>query len=512
MKKIIQFLSSKNKLEILLLVVVAVMAIGTVFYANFLANKIEKQEESQVILWAKAISEKTKVLKMSNEVFQRLAKEERKKVEITSNTTRFLISESDNEKMSFFVSILELNDQIPVIYTDANNRILTTRNVDDKSLKTGSFLSKKNHIEYFKYPPIEMDVLNKKNYIYYRESIIFQKISNVIKESSSQFVDEITNNSSQLPVVLLDKQGELLHFGNIPIDVEKNELKFKAYIDELKASQKPIIIDIDPKNKKYLYYKSSNIATYIKWFPIGLYSILAMLLVLTFTAIKNTRNFEKNQIWVGMSKETAHQLGTPISSLTAWLEVFEDTSQLPENQRNVVEEMKKDVNRLTLIADRFSKIGSKPKLESIQLAEIVQTCFDYLKNRASKRVKFTLEPIDELIYVEINRQLFEWVVENMVKNAFDAIGNEGTVQIKTTVFHDKICVDIIDSGKGILPKDVERIFEPGFTTKKRGWGLGLSLCKRIIHDYFGGKIYVLNSQLNQGTTIRVELKSITKTS
>jgi anti-sigma regulatory factor (Ser/Thr protein kinase) len=508
MKKLIQFLSSKNKSEIFLLIIVASLAIATVFYANFLANKIEKQEESQVILWAKAISEKTKVLKMSNEVFLRLAKEERKKVEITATSTQFLISENNSDKMSFLISILELNDQIPVINTDDKNKILSTKNVDDKSLKAGIYLTKNKHSEYFKFPPVEIDLLGKKQFVYYRESIIFQKISQVIKESSSQFVDEITNNSSLLPVILLDKENQVLHSGNIPIDIEKNEAKYKLFIAEIKASQKPIIIDIDPKNKKYLYYKSSNLATYIKWFPIGLYSILAMLLILTFSAIKNTRNYEKNQIWVGMSKETAHQLGTPISSLTAWLEVFEDTSTLPEAQRNVIEEMKKDVNRLTLIADRFSKIGSKPKLESIQLAEIVQTCFDYLKNRASKRVKFTLDPIDSLIHVEINRQLFEWVIENMVKNAFDAIANDGSVHIKTAVFHDKICIDVIDSGKGILPKDVERIFEPGFTTKKRGWGLGLSLCKRIIHDYFGGKIHVLQSKPNQGTTIRVELKKI----
>lgn len=511
MNAIFQFFNSKNKREIILLMIVAFLALATIFYANHLATKIEKQEESQVILWAKAISEKTKVLKLSTDVFQRLAKEERKKVEITANATRILSSEIDMgqnmENISFFVSILELNDQIPIINTDNELKILSLKNIDDHSIKVGNYLSKSKQPEYFNYPPIEIDLLGgKKQYVYYRESIIYQKLTKLTKESSNQFVDEITNNSSQLPVILLDDKKNLLDHGNIPKEIEQSEIKLNQYINDLTKTQKPIIIDIDPKNKKYLYYQSSNIATYIKWFPIGLYSILAMILILTFSAIRNTRNFEKNQIWVGMSKETAHQLGTPISSLGAWLEVFEESISLTEKEKSLLLEMKKDVNRLSLIADRFSKIGSKPKLESIQLNEILNVCFDYLKNRASKRIQFSLKPIEENLYVNINRQLFEWVIENLVKNAFDAIPHDGKVIIDTHSDFHTIYIDIIDTGKGVMPKDIDQIFEPGFTTKKRGWGLGLSLCKRIIHEYFDGKIFVLNSKLNQGTTIRIELK------
>lgn len=510
MNRVIQFFNAKNKRELILLILIALLALATIFYANHLAKKIETQEESQVILWAKAISEKTKVLKLSTEVFQRLAKEERKKVEITANSTQFLISENNSDKLSFLISILELNDQIPVINTDAKLKILTIKNVEDNTIKIGDYLTKSKHSEYFKYPPVEIDLLGKKQYVYYRESILYQKLTKLTKESSNQFVDEITNNSSQLPVILLDANKKIVDHGNIPKEIEQNDVKFNQYVKELTETQKPIVIDIDPKNKKYLYYQSSNIATYIKWFPIGLYSILAMILILTFSAIRNTRNFEKNQIWVGMSKETAHQLGTPISSLGAWLEVFEESISLSEKEKNLLLEMKKDVNRLSLIADRFSKIGSKPKLESIQLNEIMIVCYDYLKNRASKRIQFSLKPIEDNLYVNINRQLFEWVIENIVKNAFDAIPHDGKVSIITHSDFHTIYIDIVDTGKGIMPKDIQEIFEPGFTTKKRGWGLGLSLCKRIIHEYFDGKIFVLNSKINQGTTIRIELKKYLK--
>jgi len=507
LKKLINLFQARKIKELWIIGVVAVLAISTIIYANLLANKIEKQEKSQVILWAKAISEKTRILKISNELFQELTDEERKKLEITKKTSKLIQTETDNEKLQLFLQILTLNDKIPAISTDENLVVLETKNLDNQNIPIGSVLSRKSNPEFFRFPPIEVPLSDKKNYIYYRESIIYQKLTKIIQESSNQFVDEITNNSSLLPVILLDKKGKLLDYGNIAPDIVQDKHKLAAYVKELMLSQSPIVIDIDPQNKKFLYYENSNIASYIKWFPIGLYTILATLLFLTFSAIRTARNFEKNQIWVGMSKETAHQLGTPISSLGAWIEVIEESSSnLHENQKNVLGEMKKDINRLSLIADRFSKIGSKPKLESIQLDEILHQCYDYLRKRASKKIQFSLENVDKGIYIEINRQLFEWVIENLVKNAFDAIGHEGKVSIKTSVEGAKVFIDIKDSGKGILPKDEEHIFEPGFTTKKRGWGLGLSLCKRIIEDYFGGKIYVQWSKINSGTIIRIELK------
>jgi signal transduction histidine kinase len=503
--EILRFLKTKNKGEIALMLVIVVLAAGSIIYANKIAEKIQKQEEAQVILWAKAIGEKAKILKLSNEIFLKLAEEERKKVEITSKATQLLANENHNENTtSLLLDILTLNNQIPLIQTDENFIITDFKNVQ-KGIQRGEKMEKSKHANFFKYPPIEVAYSNKKNYIFYRESIIYNNISKVIEQSSNQFIDEITNNTSLLPIVLLDKDKNVFQYSNIPEEVKADRKKLNAYISDLTSSKDPIILDIDPNNTKYLYYKSSNLASFIKWFPVVLYAVLGAILFLAFAAIRNVRKYEKNQIWVGMSKETAHQLGTPISSLSAWLEVLHDNESSPEVQINVLTEMKKDVNRLSLIADRFSKIGSKPKLDKINLHEILATCFEYLKKRGSKKVHFELKDVPPSLTVEINRQLFEWVIENLVKNAFDAIHHEGEITIETGTGKGCVYIDVKDSGKGILPKDIEQIFEPGFTTKKRGWGLGLSLCNRIIVEYFNGKIYVLSSKINVGTVIRVEL-------
>lgn len=506
MNNFLRFIKSKNTGEIGLMLTIVLLAIISIIYANRIADSIQRQEEAQVILWAKAIEEKAEILKLSNEIFLKLAEEERKKVEITSKATQLLAGENLDEKVtSLFLDIIRLNNQIPLIQTNENYVITDFKNVSKPSIKVGKLLEKSKNPEFFKYAPIEIAFLDKKNYIFYKESIIYQNISAVIEQSSNQFINEITNNASLLPIILLDNNKNLIHSGNIPEDINSNDQKLKSYIDQLVKSQEPIILDIDPKNTKYLYYQSSNLASYVKWFPIVLYSILAAILFLAFAAIRNVRKYEKNQIWVGMSKETAHQLGTPISSLSAWIEVLDENTALPIAQKNVVQEMKKDVNRLSLIADRFSKIGSKPKLESINLNEILTSCFEYLRKRGSKKVHFVLKPTPPGLHVEINRQLFEWVIENLVKNAFDAIQHEGEITIETGTLKGFVYIDVKDSGKGILPKDIEQIFEPGFTTKKRGWGLGLSLCKRIIVEYFNGKIFVLSSRMNVGTAIRVEL-------
>lgn len=489
---------------------IVVFAAVSIFYANKIAERIKMQEQAQVILWAKAIEEKAKILKLSNEIFLKLAEEERKKVEITSRATQLLANENHNENTtSLFLSIVTLNNQIPLIQTDENLVITDFKNID-KNVQKGIVLDKAKYPEFFKYKPIEVVFSDKKNFIFYKESIIYQNISTVIDKSSDQFISEITNNASLLPIVLLDKNKKLIQSSNIPEEIKANSQKFKDYLEELTNSHEPIILDIEPGNTKFLYYQSSNLASFVQWFPVVLYSVLAAILFLAFAAIRNVRRYEKNQIWVGMSKETAHQLGTPISSLSAWLEVLNENEALPLTQRNVVIEMKKDVSRLSLIADRFSKIGSKPKLDRINLHEILTTCFEYLKKRGSKKVHFQLKDIPPDLFVEINKELFEWVIENLVKNAFDSIHHEGEIAIETKLEKTQVYIDVIDTGKGIAPQDIEKIFEPGFTTKKRGWGLGLSLCKRIIEEYFNGKIYVLSSRLNHGTVIRVELPSKAK--
>lgn len=494
-----------DKREIVIVLAITLIAILTAVYSNFLAKRLEDQEKSQMVLWANAIAEKSAVLEEITKVSQKLREEERKKVEITSKTMRFILHDNNSERLALYIDILKLNTQIPFVITDTNLVIIEQRNASDEEIKPGYLLSRTKHNAYFKNPPIQINLPRTTNLIYYRDSKLYRELTELMLHSTNQFLREIKNNISSMPIILLDSKGQLIEKGNIPREIELNPERLENFINELKGNSEPISIAIDPKNTRYLYYQSSPISKYLKWFPLVLYGALALLLMISYTAIKNTRKFEKNQIWVGMSKETAHQLGTPISSLTAWLEVLGDSKNITDSEKNILNEMRYDVNRLGLIADRFSKIGSKPKLEPIELSAKVVESYNYLKSRASKHIEFILKPVYKPMYVMANHQLLDWVLENVSKNAFDAIGELGIVEISLHEDSNKYIVEIKDTGKGIPSEDFERVFDPGFTTKKRGWGLGLSLCKRIIEEYFNGKIFVKNSRLNHGTTMRIEL-------
>jgi signal transduction histidine kinase len=243
--------------------------------------------------------------------------------------------------------------------------------------------------------------------------------------------------------------------------------------------------------KRLSLYPFVQLAVVLLFILIGVFALLAL------------KRAEQNRVWVGLSKETAHQLGTPISSLMAWVEILKES--YPEDK--LIPEMDKDVARLQLIADRFSKIGSLPELSPVSLHDVLSHVVDYMDRRTSRSVKMVLDYPKQNIIIQMNSQLFEWVIENLCKNAVDAMGGEkGQITLRIEEMTDKVAIEVIDTGKGIRKKDIENVFRPGFTTKSRGWGLGLSLAKRIIEEYHKGRIWVKNSELGKGTTFRIELK------
>jgi signal transduction histidine kinase len=270
----------------------------------------------------------------------------------------------------------------------------------------------------------------------------------------------------------------------------------------MKSQHEPIVIDI-PDSKQYFYYKDSYILARIQFYPMIQLAIVFLFVFLAYFGFSSTRQAEQNQVWVGMSKETAHQLGTPISSLMAWVELLKMDQAGPE----VIREVEKDVKRLETIADRFSKIGSTPVLLPENLLAVLDNSVRYLQNRTSDKVRFELHfgDLDEL-YVPLSLTLFEWVVENICKNAIDAMDGNGLITLSVRDQNQVVYLDITDSGKGISKSNYKVIFQPGYTTKARGWGLGLSLVKRIVENYHNGKIFVRNSEINRGTTFRIVLK------
>jgi len=261
-----------------------------------------------------------------------------------------------------------------------------------------------------------------------------------------------------------------------------------------------------PGYAKYIYYDNSRLYYLIRWFPLAQILLLGSFIFFSYYLFSSSRKAEQNRVWAGMAKETAHQLGTPISAIMGWIEYLKEMSFEKEDNLDVIDELTNDVKRLELIADRFSKIGSPPELTSINLGNEINDCIQYMQRRASKKVSFSFNYDEKSpIFVNINSHLFDWVIENLLRNALDAMQSVGSISISLTKESDKAILLLSDTGKGISPSNQKLIFNPGFTTKKRGWGLGLSLAKRIIENYHSGKIFVKSSKVNEGTTFAIHL-------
>lgn len=337
-------------------------------------------------------------------------------------------------------------------------------------------------------------------------------------EANINFVSqEIINKNNSIPTILI-QSGKVLYARNVDIDSSRNQAHIDQQLEhEMKSMAEtydPIIMVLkDPSQnnevfgQQKLYYKNSFLLTQINAYPYIQLSVIAIFGIISYLAFNFSRMAEQNRVWVGLAKETAHQLGTPLSSLMAWMEVLRDDPEL--KNRGIADELEKDIRKLTVVTERFSSIGSVPVLRQENVVALVNTVVNYLRPRISSKVKMDVFTLSENIQVMVHPPLFEWVIENLCKNAVDAIGGSGTIAIKILRGSDsKVFIDISDTGKGIPRSKISMVFRPGFTTKKRGWGLGLTLAKRIIESYHNGKIFVKSSDENQGTTFRIALNTV----
>lgn len=289
---------------------------------------------------------------------------------------------------------------------------------------------------------------------------------------------------------------------NIDDDIVKDKIKLKNYLEKLKLQNSPIVMEISKGKSQYLYYGDSSMLNKLKYYPIALLLIIFLFGTVVYNFYRSTKMATQNKLWAGMAKETAHQIGTPLSSLIGWLEIMKADNV----DETTVTEIEKDITRLQTITDRFSKIGSEPILEKRNIIEETEQSFDYLKSRFSNQVSFSFKSPENPIMVSLNPALHSWTVENLVKNAIDAMKGRGRLAVEIFEENNLVKILVTDSGKGIPKKEFKKVFEPGFTTKKRGWGLGLSLTKRIVEEYHKGKIKVLNSEIGKGTTMQVSYK------
>ena len=315
-----------------------------------------------------------------------------------------------------------------------------------------------------------------------------------------EFLSLIIDNNNTIPVILTDESDNIIDTRNFNAESIGDTTYMIKNLEKIKEKNQPIIINLENGHYNLIYYKDSIILTMLIYYPYIQLGIVIFFILVSYLAFRSSRKAEQNQVWVGMSKETAHQLGTPTSSLAGWIEVLQQ--KYPDI--SITKELALDVERLEKVTERFSRIGSKPALASDNIIEIISRTVDYLKLRTSSKVKIIIDyNPDKEVLVPVNSALFEWVIENVFKNAVDSMEGSGEIIVRITETEKHALIDISDTGKGIPKSAFNKIFNPGFTTKQRGWGLGLSLAKRIIEEYHNGKIFVRQSEVGKGSCIRI---------
>lgn len=485
-----------------------IIVIASFWYTNKLVKNISTNEKQKVELWAKAVQKKASLVKFTKELFEKIKTGESKKAELFAEATRELSRGTDlsqDQGVSFVLKVLQENTTVPVILTDDHDQILTQRNLDSVKEKDPAYVQEQLHIMKNLYAPVEIDVYRGiKQRLYHKDSRVFNDIKLVFDSLIKSFIiNEVAINSAGIPVIFTNhKKDSIIDLGKIDLQTVNTPDKLKMKLYELAEENTPIEIDLGEASTSYIFYAPSELLTQLKYYPYIQFGVIGFFLLIAYILFSTARKAEQDQVWVGMSKETAHQLGTPLSSLMAWNEHLLSVGV----DESIVHEMQQDVKRLNTITDRFSKIGSQPTLSPENINYVLSEAIDYLKKRTSRNVNYILNLPDEVLYAQISTPLFEWVIENLCKNAIDSMEGKGTLTVNLYGIPEGLVIDITDTGKGIAKSKFATVFEPGFTTKKRGWGLGLSLCKRIIETYHKGKIYVVTSEPNKGATFRIELK------
>jgi signal transduction histidine kinase len=480
---------------------VAIVA-ASIFFTNILVRKIASDERQKIKTWAGAVQQRAQLISINETLFKKMQLEEREKVKAMALAYRRINDSPLDQSNDYEVEIITQNNYIPVILTDVNGVITSSRNI--KNLKDGTKLEGKLLKEFSAYPPIVINYLVGKNYLYYKESLLFTDLKTELNNLVVGFFSEVANNSASVPVLITDyTKKRVIETGNMP-NARPNDPNYQQeLIKEMSAENDPILIDISGRIQ-YVFYKDSWLLTQLRYYPIIIFFVIGLFLLVAYLLFSVARKAEQNQVWVGLAKETAHQLGTPLSSIMAWVELLKMQQDVPEE---TIIEMEKDVERLQTVAERFSKIGSSAALTKTNLTDLIYNAIDYLKTRTSQNVHYyILTPLEVQIYAPINQQLFEWVIENICRNAVDAMAGKGSITINIIDEEKTASIDITDTGKGIPKSKFKTIFNPGYTSKQRGWGLGLSLSERIITNYHSGKIFVKSSTIDKGTTFRIILK------
>ena len=494
--------STKQKWKIGLFVTAVIIVGVSLWYTNTLVSKIAQEERRKVKLWADAIQKKANLVKYTNQLFDKIKEDERKKVELWAEATRQL--SQDLSDYGFVMKVVSDNTTVPVILADEKGNPITSRNLEKDKENDKVYLKAQMDAMQKVQEPIEINIYKgQKNFLYYKDSKLFSELKNTMDDLIKSFISEVAVNSASVPVIYTDSSKmNVLAYGNVDTAKIKDAAYLKSTLAEMASQNQPIEVEFGDGGKSYIFYQESMLLTQLKYYPYVMFGIIGLFLLVAYLLFSTARRVEQNQVWVGMAKETAHQLGTPLSSLMAWVEYLKDKGL----DMDTATEIDKDVRRLETITERFSKIGSVPKLNYVDLVKVLDDSVIYMKSRTSKNVTFTIHSGNQTeVMAQLNVPLFEWVIENLIRNAVDAMNGHGAITITLSDQTQFVYIDVTDNGKGIPKSKYKTVFEPGYTTKQRGWGLGLSLTKRIIENYHSGKIFVKSSEIDKGTTFRIVL-------
>jgi len=495
--------SNKKSWNWILLLLATIVLFAMVLYSNSLIQNIKEEERRKVSVWADAIAHRANLVSYMEEFFETIRFEEGKRASILAKARQKVIDAPLYEDLSLYLDIISSNSTIPSIETDKEGNINWTVNAepDILSFKHINELGDKK----LEYDSVTMNYYKKDyNILYYKESKIYINLKTTIDNLVESFFQEIVINNASVPVIVTDcSMRTIVTFGMIDPEKIKTQEAINKLIRHFLSHHQPIKIELPNHGTCYVLYDESPILTKLRYYPIVQFIIVIIFIVAGYLILTFARRYEQNQVWVGMSKETAHQLGTPLSSLLAWSELLREQKVDP----TIMNEIDKDVHRLETIAQRFSKIGSEPELKTENVATVIEEFIEYLQSRISSKVVIKVNRNDVKDFnLSLNRYLFEWVIENLCKNSVDAMDGHGVIIIDLLEDEKYFHIDLSDTGKGIPSNEFKLIFQPGYTKKKRGWGLGLTLAKRIIQQYHKGKLFVKSSELERGTVMRIQFK------
>ena len=494
----------KSGWKIFLFIFAVAIILVTVWGTHNFLRKISRDEKVKIKIWAKAISKKAHLVNYTKELFDDLQEQERKSMKIWSEATKRFIDTDNKDDLKFYTDILSGNNNIPVIVTNEEMEKTGGKNLSSY-FDTIKILTPELLDSFTSYEPIVVNYYaDFNNYIYYQNSKLFVQLKHTLDDLVQSFLNEVVENSLSTPVMILDSNRNHLIAvgGNIDTLRINSPKKIKETFTLMSYSNEPIVVDMPGYGTSYIYYEDSLLLTELRYFPIVLFMVIGLFLVISYIMFSISRKAEQNQVWAGMAKESAHQLGTPISSLLGWVEILK---LKPESEMEA-SEMGKDIVRLQQVSERFSKIGSKPVLKDNDVNLLINKAISYMKRRSSNKIIYEFNTNKEVIIHRINPLLLSWVFENMMKNSLDAMDGSGTISVTSNEENGIVTIDLSDSGKGIHKSKFKTIFNPGYSTKNRGWGLGLSLAKRIISQYHKGKVFVKSSSPEEGTVFRIILK------